>query len=101
MEPVAEAQLAAFLQSLIEQHADAPPIKRLRVRVRELGPNDRDEVQQFRQLQKACRELPELAQALAAAGYGEVAALDPRRPDPKTGALVQAFNRFVESRWER
>jgi hypothetical protein len=100
MDQAAEAQLATLLSALIERHAASPAIKRLRLRVRELGDNDRDEVQQFRQLQKACRELPELAQSLKEAGFGDVAALDPRLPDPKTGALVQAFNRFVEASWE-
>ena len=75
-------------------------MKKLRVRVRDLGPDRGDEVQQFRQLQKACRELPALALALRDAGFGDVAAVDARVPDPKTGALVQAFNRFIEARWE-
>jgi hypothetical protein len=100
MDQAAESQLATLLSALIERHAATPPIKRLRLRIRELGDNDRDEVQQFRQLQKACRELPEFAQGLKDAGFGDVATLDPRVPDPKTGALVQAFNRFVEARWE-
>ena len=100
MDQAAEAQLALFLSALLDRHAAAAPIKRLRLRIRELGDDRADEVQQFRQLQKACRELPELAEALRSAGFGDVAALDPRVPDPKTGALIQAFNRFVEARWE-
>ena len=100
MDPAAETQLADFLRALITQYAATPPLKRLRVRVRELGKDDRDEVQQFRQLQKACRELPEFALALKSAGFGDVATVDPRVPDPKTGALVQAFNRFIEAHWE-
>ena len=99
MDPAAESQLAAFLQSLIEGHAAAPPIKRLRLRIRELGAGRADEVQQFRQLQKACREHAPFAEALKGAGFGDVASLDPRVPDPKTGTLVQAFNRFIEAHW--
>ncbi len=101
MDSAAETQLAAAIQAVIDPFAATPLIKRLRVRLRDLGKDQRDEVTQFRQLQKACREEPKLAQAFAAAGFGDVTSVDPRIPDPKTGAFVQAFNRFVESNWEK
>ena len=100
MEKASKTELATFLAALIERHAAAPPIKRLRMRVRDLGADRHDEVSQFRQLQKACRELPALGDALREAGFGDVALIDARVPDPKTGALVQAFNHFIEARWE-
>lgn len=101
MDSNVETQFAEAIRAVIEPLAATPPIKRLRVRLRDLGKDQRDEVTQFRQLQKACREDPKLAQAFAAAGFGDVAAADPRLPDPKVGALVQAFNRFVETHWEK
>lgn len=96
-----EAQLAEAIRAILEPRAATPLVKRLRVRLRDLGKDQRDEVTQFRQLQKACREAPELAQAFAAAGFGDVTSVDPRVPDPKTGAFIQAFNRFVETFWEK
>jgi len=33
-------------------------------------------------------------------GLGDLAALKMIPPDPQAGALVQAFNRMVEARWE-
>ena len=95
-----EADLAALIGQILSRFEAAPIFKRLRVRVRELGDDQRDEVLQFKQLQRACRESPELLDAFKAAGFGDLTKADPRAPDAPTGAVVQAFNRFVEARWE-
>jgi hypothetical protein len=46
------------------------------------------------------RESPELAKAFSDKGFGDLTAVDPRNPGPLGGAVVQAFNRLVEDRWE-
>lgn len=97
--PEQESALAAHLQSVLVQFESQPIGRRLRVRLKELGPNAHDEVAQFRQLQRACRESPELAAAFAAAGFGDFSTVDPRQPNPVVGAISNAFNRFVEARW--
>lgn len=94
-----EDRTAAILFRVLRGLADDPAVQRLKVRISELGANVADEVEQFRQLQKACRESEYLAAALRDVGLGDVAAMDPRRVDPETGRLVQAFNRMVEDRW--
>ena len=66
----------------------------------DMGQRHKDEIRQFRQLQKACREDQELARELAEAGLGPVATMNTLRPDEKTGRLVQAFNRMIEDHWE-
>ena len=100
MAALTEAELAAVIEQTLARFEATPIFKRLRLRVRELGDDQRDEVLQFKQLQRACRESPELLQAFAAAGFGDLTKADARAPDAKTGAVIQAFNRFVESRWE-
>lgn len=96
-----ESSIAALLAEAIAPFEAEPVIRKLRVRLRELGPNARDEVAQFRHLQRAARESVELAKSLHDKGFGDVTAVDPRNPGPLGGALVQAFNRLVETRWER
>ncbi len=98
--PDQEAALAAQLEAVLVQFEAQPIGRRLRVRLRELGDNVRDEVAQFRQLQRACRESPELAAAFVAAGFGDLTTVDPRQPNPVVGAITNAFNRFVEARWQ-
>ncbi len=95
-----ETELSAAIAAILEHFAATVTFKRLRVRVRELGDNQRDEVAQFRLLQRSCREDAELLKAFADAGLGDLTKADARRPDAKAGAVIQAFNRFVESRWE-
>lgn len=87
------------IPEILRRFESTPPLRRLKVRVRELGANARDEVAQFKLLQRACKESPDLAAAFANAGYGDVTALDLRHLDAATGAMVQAFNKFIEARW--
>lgn len=95
-----ESTIAALLSEVITPFEAQPVIRKLRVRLRDLGDNARDEVAQFRQLQRAVRESPELAKAFSDKGFGDLTAVDPRNPGPLGGAVVQAFNRLVEDRWE-
>lgn len=95
-----ESSIAALLSEVITPFEAQPVIRKLRVRLRELGDNARDEVAQFRQLQRAVRESPELAKSFSDKGFGDLTAVDPRNPGPLGGAVVQAFNRLVEERWE-
>lgn len=89
---------ATRLAEVLERFDGTPTIRRLVIRVRELGDNVLDEVSQLRPLQKACREDAALAAALGAAGFGDVAALDTRHLTEQGGAVVQAFNRLIEER---
>ena len=100
MQPPDESSIAALLSEVITPFEAQPVIRKLRVRLRELGDNARDEVAQFRQLQRAVRESPELAKAFSDKGFGDLTAVDPRNPGPLGGAVVQSFNRLVEDRWE-
>lgn len=100
MQTPAESSIAALLSEVITPFEAQPVIRKLRVRLRELGDNARDEVAQFRQLQRAVRESPELAKSFSDKGFGDITAVDPRNPGPLGGAVVQAFNRLVEERWE-
>ncbi len=95
-----EAELAAAVGAILTRFEPTPIIKRLKVRLRELGDDVRDEVAQFKQLQRACRESPDLSRAFEAEGFGDLTRVDPRAPDARAGAVIQAFNRFVEARWE-
>lgn len=96
-----ESAIAALLLEAIAPLEDRPELRRLKLRLRELGPNARDEVAQFRLLQRAARESQDLSKSLGDKGFGDITAVDPRNPGPLGGALVQAFNRLVEARWER
>ena len=95
-----ENELAAALAAIFARHEATPPFKRMRVRIRELGADQRDEVLQFKQLQRACRESSALAADFVAQGFGDLTAANTRAPDAMTGVVIQAFNRFVEARWE-
>lgn len=78
------------------------PISRRRLAHR-LAEIERDadlEVHQFRALQQAVRESPDLKHALDAAGFPGLADRDTRRVNPETGLLIQAFNRLIEGGWE-
>lgn len=95
-----ERDLVLGLHTVLGRHIDAPVGRRLRLRLREQGKNVRDEVRQFRLLQRACRESPELAAELAEIGLEGVATWPVMPPDPRTGAAIQAFNTLVEELWE-
>ncbi len=92
--------LTVLLHDALQRHEGEPFYKRLRVRLREMGSNVLNEQKQFRTLQRACRECPELAEELKEAGLGDIAAMDTLLPDPKTANLIQAFNTMVERHWE-
>jgi hypothetical protein len=89
------------LTRVLTERQDTPAVKRLRLRIRELGENAHDEVKQLDQLRKACREDPALAAALLAAGLPDLAAASGPRISPELGAVVQAFNTVVEEVWSR
>ncbi len=101
MSAQSEEQLAEAMGLVLLGMEQTPTIKRLKLRLRDLGRNARDEVRQFRQLQKACRADQELAGALAAVGAADLPDRDLRVPSDETGRLIQAFNRMVEKHWER
>ena len=71
--------------------------RRLLDRVRRLGENVGDEVQQYRQLRLACLEHAPLAAALADAGYPRLDRTGPYEMRPDIGHVVQVFNRAVEA----
>ncbi len=98
--PLTEDQAFAALDRVLARFADDRGVVRLKLRIRERGDNELDEVRQLAELARACRESPALAQALAAEGLGAIAELDLRTLVPSAGVLVQAFNRLVEERWE-
>lgn len=93
--------LAEYLTKVFKELEDELVVRRLRSRLRELGPNCKDEVKQFRQLQKACREEARLAEALDQAGYKDAGTVSPSSLDAQTGPLIQAFNQVVEQLWEK
>jgi hypothetical protein len=92
--------LVQHLHDAIERHAGEPFYRQLRIRLREMGTNVLNEQGQFRSLQRACRECPELAAELRDLGLGDIAALNTLFPDPRTAELIQAFNTLVERHWE-
>jgi len=92
-----ENETARAIDRILSDHADDPAVKRLRVRIHELGDNQTDEWEQFRQLQKACRESEALSQAFEST-LGKLQ--DLRVGQPEAGELVQGFNWLIESEWE-
>ena len=100
MKTSAEGDMAETLARVLEGFEGTPTLRRLRLRVREIGANDHDELAQFHLLQRACREDPALAAAFEQAGLGAVAELHLGGAGRRMGDLVQAFNRMVEARWE-
>jgi len=93
-------QLAEVMALIFAMRADSPAIRKLKLRIRDLGGNAKDEVAQFRQLQKACREDAELVAALAAVKITDIPTRNTLRPDEDTGRFIQAFNHMLETRWE-
>ncbi len=91
---------AEALQAIITRYEGQPVMRRLHIRIGDLGQNQRDEVRQFRFLQRACRESADLAGELADADFGQVATMNPLVIAPETGRIVQAFNRMIEDYWE-
>lgn len=97
-----EVELAETLRSTLGNVGgwDSVSRRRLAHRLSQIEPGPDREVHQLRALQQAIRESAPLAKALTAAGLPGIADLDTRRVAPATGALIQAFNRLVESGWE-
>ena len=119
-----QLELATQLHEIIEATLTPEHYERLRTRLRDLakaeisrvrmartaspsrgdhrsGHNVLDEVAQFRELQRICREVPVLEETLARAGFGRI--VDPTNPmamTPEMGRVVQAFNRMIEEFWE-
>jgi hypothetical protein len=88
------------LARVLSERQDTPAIKRLRLRVRELGDNARDELAQFELLRKACREDPALGEALTGAGLPDLTGAGAQLTGA-LGAVVQAFNTVIEEVWSR
>ena len=95
-----ELALATQLFEILNDTAEAEVLAALRDRLRILGRNAGDEVLQFRELQKACRDSPRLAAAYLQASLGAIAEMDTLRVTPDVGRLIQAFNRAIETYWE-
>lgn len=93
---LSEEELANVMRNALAPLADAPAMRRMKIRLGDMGDNVLDEVQQFRQLQKFARMEPDLNNALIAAGLPDVTTLSVLPPTPEVGQLVQAFNRLVE-----
>ena len=93
-------ETAAVLYEALGPFLEQPVIKRLRLRLRQLGKNVQDETEQFRLLQRAAREEPELAAALESAGLGDITKMAPTGHLPEIGVVVQGFNHLVEQHWE-
>ena len=91
---------ATQLQVVVHPFLDEPVGRRLKIRLRELGDDCRDEWKQFHILQRACREDAALDDAVARAGFSRPTALSRTKPSPELGRLVQAFNLFVETHLE-
>lgn len=96
-----EEELAEHLRAALDGAGAWDPVSRRRLahRISQIDPGPDREVHQLRALQQAIRESAPLAKALTAAGLPGIADLDTRRVAPATGALIQAFNRLVESGW--
>lgn len=96
-----EEELAIHLRAALDgaRAWDAVSRRRLAHRIAQIDAGPDREVHQLRALQQAVRESAPLAKALGAAGFSGIADLDTRRVAPATGALIQAFNRLVESGW--
>ena len=92
--------LARELYDLLKIHAPEDVYERLRTRVRDHKTNAADEVQQFRELRKACLEHPPLNEALQLGGFGDVAAMDPTHVTSEVGYVVQIFNAMIEFEWQ-
>ncbi len=95
-----EGRVAERMSGVFEAFEDEPVLGRLRVRLRELGRDQRDELLQFRLLQRACREEPRLGEALCEAGFDVLAEAGHGAISPEGGSIVQVFNRMIEERWE-
>ena len=95
-----EEQAFAALDAVLAQFAGEASVKRMKLRIRERGDDQLDEVRQFAELARACRESAALADAFSDAGLDGLADLDLRAVAPRTGVLIQAFNRLVEECWE-
>lgn len=74
-----------------------PILRSLLDRIRRLGENVRDEVQQYRALRHACLEYQPLAVALADLGYPRLDETGPYEINADIGRVVQVFNRAVEA----
>lgn len=95
-----EQRVAEVLYEVVQAFQDEPVWKRMRMRLRELGANCKDEQKQFRVLQRACREDAEFKVTLDARVGFDITAFDPRKPDPRMGLMMQGFNHMVEDMWD-
>lgn len=88
------------LYAVLHAREAAPSVRRLRIRLAELGEDAKDELIQFRHLIRACREDAELTAAFVEVGLGDLNRFaGANLLDPELGALVQAFNHLIEQRW--
>ena len=101
LDNLSNQELIDRMESVLRSRADTPGVKRLWLRLRDMGENVKDEVRQFYHLQRACRDDEALAQAMRDEGLGDIAAYDRTAADAHMGRLVQAFNQVVENNWSR
>ena len=92
---------AAALAEILSGFDDIPALRHLHIRIRDLGDDDRDEVEEFRQLQQACRELRALNDALITAGVPDVAHASTAPVAHDVGEVIQVFNEVIEEIWAR
>ena len=95
----AEPTIEDRFKRVLDPVTKAPVGKRLQLRLRKLGHHQRDEVMQFQLLQKACRESEELKNAFLEAGLRDPTEVNRIRPTAEDGAMIQAFNAYIETHW--
>jgi hypothetical protein len=96
-----EENIAVQFQEILAPFKGGVTQKRMALWLKKLGRNAKDEVLQFRVLQRACSENEELKAAFEAAGFGDITEIDTIHVTPQTARLIQAFNHMIESRWLR
>ncbi len=95
------AQQLALAEDLDRHISRVPPnvLAILKQKLRGLGDNMEDEVEQFRVLHIVAREFPSVNRAVINAGLGDVSLMDPTHITPEAGELVQVFNTLIEKFW--
>lgn len=92
----AEKKQAEVLYRTLWRFEDTLLFKRLMEKVRDMGSNRKFEEEQFYELYLACKESQAFNTALMAAGFGDIASLDPYEPSAVKGRIIQTFNRMLE-----
>ncbi len=99
MKNLSEQDLAALLDRTLITRRSTPAVIKMRLRLKE-NTGELDEVQQFKILQRFCREDSSLDRALQKIGLPSIASLSLQPVSPEAGRLIQAFNRMLEIHWD-